>query len=116
MSRNRIRLFYIGATSKFNWFVQDLKSNFTTQLNTFGFVLIIGLLMSFLYVNNSPVKIYNVKVTFCDKREPIFILVKRKYPFTNRDIENMYSSLPTFLGYINVCEVKTVDTSKTQIK
>lgn len=56
-------------------------------------------------------KMFKVKITFCDSRSPVFIYVKQTEPRpSSEDIKRGYGSPTTeYEGYINVCDVQTIN-------
>lgn len=84
-------------------------NNMKELIITFIGLCLVGLLVCFLQGN---VKTYLVEITFCDNRSPIRIIVKYSVPPNSRYIENYKKGVPIYRGYLNVCDVRTIETLK----
>lgn len=70
-------------------------------------LILFGLFVCFL---EGGVKNYLVEIIFCDNRPPIRITVRSSVPPNSRHIENYNKSVPTYRGYLNVCDLQIIET------
>lgn len=76
-------------------------------------IVIVAYLLIGLHFCDCEKHTYQVKIEFCDNREPLVadITWQGEAP-TTKDIQTYNQAVPTFSGFVNVCNVETLQKIK----
>jgi hypothetical protein len=70
-------------------------------------ILIIGFLLSILYLDHKSQRTWIVKVFFCDSRPPKIVRYQSAFTVDDQDI-NRGINYPKWNGMLNVCELQVI--------
>lgn len=87
--------------------MEHYMNKYSTLLTFFAIIIIASFLGLLVQSQNED---YIVELSFCDNRAPVRVIVTSQYYPTNSLIETYNQAVPNYKGYLNVCNIKVIET------